>query len=217
MARDDDTRTDFNNENNFGYSRDLNDTFRESNGGMGSDTLNFDPNGVPIDNNFDNTKTRVIDPEKIGLISNAWIVITKGRNSGREYQIPPQRNPGQRRISIGRDSINDIVIDDPAVSGEHAFIIFEKNTYTIGDAGSANGTILNGKMTTAFRKLTDGDTLLFGETEFEFKSVEPFTKVVPKTSKSAIKTTKKTVKKQKRKTAKKTLGTALKKENGLPF
>jgi pSer/pThr/pTyr-binding forkhead associated (FHA) protein len=215
MARDDDTRTDFNNDRDFGNGKNLSDTFGESNGGAGGHTLSFDSDGMPIDDSSDNTKTRIIDPEKISQISNAWIVITKGRNSGKEHQIPPQHNPGQRRISIGRDSINDIVIDDPAVSGEHAFIIFEKNIYTIGDAGSINGTFLNGKEISAFRKLTDGDTLLFGETEYEFKCVELFNKVKPKISKSAIKTkktAKKTVKKQNKKTVKKITGSSSKKE-----
>jgi pSer/pThr/pTyr-binding forkhead associated (FHA) protein len=52
---------------------------------------------------------------------------------------------GQDEIIIGRDSGNDIQIDNVAVSREHARIIKGPNFYLIEDLNSTNGTFVNGK------------------------------------------------------------------------
>jgi len=51
----------------------------------------------------------------------------------------------QDEIIIGRDSGNDIQIDNVAVSREHARIIRGPNFYFIEDLNSTNGTFVNGK------------------------------------------------------------------------
>jgi pSer/pThr/pTyr-binding forkhead associated (FHA) protein len=51
----------------------------------------------------------------------------------------------QDEIIIGRDSGNDIQIDNVAVSREHARIISGPNYYLIEDLNSTNGTFVNGK------------------------------------------------------------------------
>ena len=51
----------------------------------------------------------------------------------------------QDEIIIGRDSGNDIQIDNEAVSREHARIIRGPNCYLIEDLNSTNGTFVNGK------------------------------------------------------------------------
>ncbi len=51
----------------------------------------------------------------------------------------------QNEIIIGRDSGNDIQIDNVAVSREHARIIRGPNYYLIEDLDSTNGTFVNGK------------------------------------------------------------------------
>ena len=48
-------------------------------------------------------------------------------------------------IIIGRDSGNDVQIDNVAVSREHAKIIRDQNYYLIEDLNSTNGTFVNGK------------------------------------------------------------------------
>jgi len=51
----------------------------------------------------------------------------------------------QDEIIIGRDSGNDVQIDNIAVSREHAKIIRGQNCYLIEDLNSTNGTFVNGK------------------------------------------------------------------------
>jgi hypothetical protein len=45
-------------------------------------------------------------------------------------------------VSIGRKTDNDIVIDNPAVSGHHARIVQQGNEYILEDLNSTNGTFL---------------------------------------------------------------------------
>ena len=51
----------------------------------------------------------------------------------------------QDEIIIGRDSENEVQIDNVAVSREHAKIIKDSNSYYIQDLNSTNGTFVNGK------------------------------------------------------------------------
>ena len=102
---------------------------------------------------------------------NAWLVKVSGEYSGEEYSIPPEKSPDKRRITIGRSSYNDIVIDDAAASRENSFIIIDNNEYKIGDMGSTNGTFLNDKKITSPKALNDGDKINIGDSEFIFKVV----------------------------------------------
>lgn len=47
------------------------------------------------------------------------------------------------RVTIGRKPDNDLVIDNPAVSGHHAWIFEDQGNYFIEDLGSINGTFVN--------------------------------------------------------------------------
>jgi pSer/pThr/pTyr-binding forkhead associated (FHA) protein len=51
----------------------------------------------------------------------------------------------KERISIGRRKGNDIVIHDPAVSGEHAVIVSAGRDPYLEDLNSTNGTMVNGQ------------------------------------------------------------------------
>ena len=49
------------------------------------------------------------------------------------------------RTTIGRRSHNDIVIDNLAVSGEHAVIYNSAGEVYLEDLGSTNGTLVDGR------------------------------------------------------------------------
>lgn len=48
------------------------------------------------------------------------------------------------RITVGRDASNDIVLDDPSVSGFHAVFLVEAGEVQVTDLGSRNGTRVEG-------------------------------------------------------------------------
>lgn len=72
----------------------------------------------------------------------------------------------EERITIGRKPSNQIHIDDPTISGEHAAILMLQNAY-VEDLNSTNGTSLNGKPVTK-RQLNHGDIIKIGRHEFKF-------------------------------------------------
>ena len=63
--------------------------------------------------------------------------------------------------TIGRASLNHIVIDDPTVSAQHAIIVRSVGSYRLQDLHSTNGTRVNGLPVTEI-ELKDGDKILFG-------------------------------------------------------
>jgi len=65
------------------------------------------------------------------------------------------------QVSVGRESHNDIVIDDPAISREHATIVPIGNDHILEDLASANGTIVNG-VRVPRRILQHGDVIELG-------------------------------------------------------
>jgi len=72
----------------------------------------------------------------------------------------------KERTTIGRKPQNDIQLDDPTVSGQHAAIMMLQNAY-IEDLNSTNGVILNGKKVTR-RQLNHGDMIKIGRHELKF-------------------------------------------------
>ena len=67
-------------------------------------------------------------------------------------------------ITIGRDSTNTIQINDAEISRRHALLEFQGGKYVIKDAGSTNGTHVNGQRLAAAYVLKPGDVVSFGET-----------------------------------------------------
>jgi pSer/pThr/pTyr-binding forkhead associated (FHA) protein len=64
-------------------------------------------------------------------------------------------------VMIGRAPLNQIVIDDPTVSAQHAVLLRTGGSYSLKDLNSTNGTQINGDFVTD-AELKDGDTIRFG-------------------------------------------------------
>lgn len=64
----------------------------------------------------------------------------------------------KERMVIGRRAQNDVVIDDPAVSAEHAVIVSVGSDAFLEDLGSTNGTKVNGQPVKK-HFLQDGDAV----------------------------------------------------------
>lgn len=75
---------------------------------------------------------------------------------------------GERQIYLGRRETNDFVLDDESASRIHAYIAYERHRHVLYDAGSLNGTTVNGKPISRC-ELCDGDKILIGSTMLTYK------------------------------------------------
>ena len=62
----------------------------------------------------------------------------------RNGQVEQQVQLSKERMTLGRHPRNDIVLDDPAASGEHAAIVTILDDSFLEDLHSTNGTFVNG-------------------------------------------------------------------------
>lgn len=72
-----------------------------------------------------------------------------------------------RRLRIGRERGNDIVLRDARVSREHAEVSFERGFFIIRDLGSSNGTFVNGREVKV-APLTEGSEVRIGSSVGRF-------------------------------------------------
>ena len=90
---------------------------------------------------------------------------------------PREITLGNRDVTIGRESGNEIVLGNPRTSRQHAVIRSQDDgTYQIVDLGSANGTMLNSNRLRMPATLHDQDVVSVGKTQIIFS--EP--RAVPK-------------------------------------
>jgi pSer/pThr/pTyr-binding forkhead associated (FHA) protein len=73
------------------------------------------------------------------------------------------------RTTLGRRPYNDIVIDNLAVSGEHAVIHMSGSEVTLEDLNSTNGSYVNGKSIKR-QLLQNGDGIEIGKYKIKFVS-----------------------------------------------
>ncbi len=95
----------------------------------------------------------------------AWLVVKSGARVGQQFGLIKGIN------TIGRDGSRcDIVLEDGAVSAEHARIRFENGQFVIYDLASLNGTFVNNRRVHR-QILMDGDVIRLGNTTLVFKKV----------------------------------------------
>jgi hypothetical protein len=73
-------------------------------------------------------------------------------------------------VTVGRGARNDLAIPkDDYASAEHARLEPRRDGIWIEDAGSTNGTYVNGVRVSESRKLAPGDVIRVGETDLRFE------------------------------------------------
>jgi hypothetical protein len=72
------------------------------------------------------------------------------------------------RTTLGRRPYNDIVIDNLAVSGEHAVLQLNGNEVYLEDLNSTNGTFLNGQVIKSRQLLQDNDIINIGNFRIQY-------------------------------------------------
>lgn len=92
----------------------------------------------------------------------AKLVATRPGMQGEAFPL------GNRPVQIGRDPTNDIVVDSPVVSRQHARIEPSGDDYIIHDAGATNGLFVNGKRVEGMQILLPGDKIQVGEETFVY-------------------------------------------------
>jgi ABC-type multidrug transport system ATPase subunit/ABC-type multidrug transport system permease subunit len=92
------------------------------------------------------------------LLAASRATLTVRLPDGRVRTLALTREP----LAIGRHPTNQLVLDVPTVSAEHAMIEYRAGVYHLIDRGSRNGTFLNGQRITEV-DLNDGDLIRLGE------------------------------------------------------
>ncbi|MCA9662186.1 MAG: FHA domain-containing protein, partial [Myxococcales bacterium] len=64
--------------------------------------------------------------------------VTEGPDEGAQIQV------SRSRLTIGRASVNDLVLGDTSVSGVHAELLVDRRGILLRDLGSTNGTLVQG-------------------------------------------------------------------------
>jgi pSer/pThr/pTyr-binding forkhead associated (FHA) protein len=73
------------------------------------------------------------------------------------------------RTTIGRGPVNDIQIEDNSVSAQHAHLSYHNGQWYVQDAGSSNGTYVNGLPAGDPLPIKEGDKLYIGNIAFQIK------------------------------------------------
>lgn len=124
------------------------------------------------------------------MTSEFQLIMRSGPTPGAAFNLEGDQ------LTIGRDSTNDIAINDAEISRRHARLTFQGGKYVLEDLGSTNGTFVNGQRLAGPRVLKAGEVVSFGEQiilVFEVTTVDagatmvsPRAAAVPSVSRPAV-------------------------------
>ena len=69
-------------------------------------------------------------------------------------------------LRIGRHPLNEITLNDPALSRYHCWVAFQDGKAVVEDLASVNGTCVNGARIEGRHPILPGDLIRVGSTEF---------------------------------------------------
>jgi predicted component of type VI protein secretion system len=91
------------------------------------------------------------------MIDGSWLVMSQGPQPGQTFMLD------RDWLTIGRDPSNDIVINDPQVSRQHARVTRQGQMVVVEDLGSTNGSFANGVRLTGPHVMSNGDVIGLGD------------------------------------------------------
>ena len=96
-------------------------------------------------------------------VKRARLVVLKSPALDTGEEVPVDSLP----VAIGRGGQNEIPLDgDEFASAQHARFESKRDGLWVEDIGSTNGTFVNGARVTTPRRLTKGDIVRVGQTDF---------------------------------------------------
>ena len=94
------------------------------------------------------------------------LVFRSGMRAGEIYYL------NSNLVTIGAETGNDILIREPGIASQHAFIrsqyVNDKKFYSIYDISSTDGVTVNGRAVSMRGMLTHGDRIAIGTVSLEF-------------------------------------------------
>lgn len=117
---------------------------------------------IPVTSTGDRPLTQE-DLDTIARLSEgtALLISTRGAVSGSRYLLD------EDKVTVGRDSRADILLDDSTVSRSHAVFIRANGAFTVVDSGSLNGTYVN-RQRVERAQLKNGDEIMIGKFRLVF-------------------------------------------------
>ena len=117
---------------------------------------------IPVTSTGDRPLTQE-DLDTIARLSEgtALLISTRGAVSGSRYLRD------EDKVTVGRDSRADILLDDSTVSRSHAVFIRANGIFTVVDSGSLNGTYVN-RQRVERAQLKNGDEIMIGKFRLVF-------------------------------------------------
>ena len=117
---------------------------------------------IPVTSTGDRPLTQE-DLDTIARLSEgtALLISTRGAVSGSRYLLD------EDKVTVGRDSWADILLDDSTVSRSHAVFIRANGVFTVVDSGSLNGTYVN-RQRVERAQLKNGDEIMIGKFRLVF-------------------------------------------------
>jgi hypothetical protein len=119
----------------------------------------------------DAAETVVLRAKPFEAAALAWLIVTSGPRIGKDFRLGKVN-------TIGRDATtSDIIIDDQALSRQHARVSCEDERFVVFDLASVNGTFLRDRRSGKWKQvekqmLKDGDVIKVGETILTFMEIE---------------------------------------------
>lgn len=121
-----------------------------------------DPGDTPGSEQVEYTQPIEVQRARSAQPASATLTVVAGSENGRRFTLP---SDGKARMGRGLD--NELVIEDPRVSRQHAELYLRGNEWYLRDLDSTNGTFVNGYGIRE-RALESGDRVSLGGAELVF-------------------------------------------------
>ena len=104
---------------------------------------------------FDPVEVQAPETKPLAVTEGPVLVVRKGPQPGEKFFID------REDLTVGRDPASDIFLNDMTVSRTHATVHSVNGVVSVKDAGSLNGTYLNGEVVES-ATLANGDIVQVG-------------------------------------------------------